>query len=401
MAGTQSKLGARFSAYVDGRVASWRTGSRGSQAYVLGVLSIGVLCCLAIAWVAPTAMPFSVWFVWLILGVLLLRYAPLLQLCALILVAGIGSIIHGDVALTAGVAAVTTLVVSQALILYQARSQRSGLPFALSEQVLANLRDRLQSQAVIPDLPTGWKSHASMLSAHGARYAGDFLVADMSDGRHLEMVLVDVSGKGVEVGPQALQFAGALGGLVGGMAPQELMRAANAFLLRQDSEEAFATAVHVLIDVQTGDYVITTAGHPPALCWQRDQGAWVLDGASGMALGVTPDANFEASTGQLRPGDALMFYTDGVVEARGRDLEDGMLWLVETARNAVQSGFDGAAGRILRDVPRGQDDRAVIIIERVGPVEEGLAVRERSRWSRVVRWILPRTVRVRLAQARE
>lgn len=397
--GTPTKAGARVYAYVDKRVAGWRTGSRGSQAYVLIVLSIGVGISYLLATTTPV-VPFSIWFVWLILGVLVLRYVPLLLLCVLILAAAIGSTSHHHVAFDSRAAAIATLVLSQALILYQSKSQRSGLPFALSEQVLADLSDRLESQAVIPELPVGWKSHASMLSAHGARYAGDFLVADMSDGRHLEMVLVDVSGKGVAVSPRALQFAGAIGGLVGGMAPQELMHAANAFLLRQDSEEAFATAVHLLIDVETGHYVITTAGHPPALCWQREHGAWSLDGASGMALGVTPDADFEASTGQLRLGDALMFYTDGVVEARGRDLEDGIDWLLETAREAVQPGFDGAAGRILRHVPRGQDDRAVIIIERVDPEDEAVVVRDRRLRSLLARRVLPRAARSRLAQAR-
>ncbi|HXH78636.1 PP2C family protein-serine/threonine phosphatase [Nocardioides sp.] len=399
MAGTLTSVGGRVSAYVDARVASWRTGSRGSQAYVFGVLTIGVVTSFFVAWTIP-ATPFSIWFVWLILGVLVLRFPPLVLLNALILVAAARSTAHEGAPLSAQLTAMATLVLAEALILYQSRTQRSGLPFALSEQVLANLRDRLQSQAAIPDLPAGWSSHSSMLSAHGARYAGDFLVADMSDGRHLELVLVDVSGKGLAVGPQALQFAGAMAGLVGGMAPQELMRAANAFLLRQNSEEAFATAVHLLVDVETGHYVVTSAGHPPALRWDRKQGVWTLDGATGMALGVTPDADFESSTGQLAPGEALLFYTDGVVEARGRDLEDGINWLLETAREAVQIGFEGAAGRILRHVPRGQDDRAVLIIERVGPVIEDPAAAARGRRP-FGSWTLPRPRRLRLGQPLE
>ncbi len=386
---TVSSVRARLSAYVDARIAGWRTGSRGSQAYVLGVLSIGVAISFFMRWTTPST-PFSIWFVWLILGVLVLRYGPLLQLCALILVAAIGSTVHESAELTTRVAAIWILSICEALILYQSSIQRSGLPVALSEQVLSNLRDRLQSQAAIPDLPMGWQSHSSMLTAHGGRYAGDFLVADMSDRRHLEMVLVDVSGKGVAVGPQALQFAGALGGLVGGMPPLELMRAANAFLLRQDSEDAFATAVHLLLDLETGDFVVTSAGHPPVLQWRPEPGSWDLDTASGMALGVTADADFEPSTGRLAPGEALLFYTDGVVEARGRDLDDGIEWLRESAFLAVRHGFEGAASRIMRHVPSGQDDRAVIIIERVGPPSadqlSGVRIARRPLWSRPLAW---------------
>ena len=88
------------------------------------------------------------------------------------------------------------------------------------------------------------------------------------------MALVDVCGKGTSVGPQALQFAGALGGLIGALPPAELMAAANHFLLRQESDESLATAVHLKIDLVTGDYTITSAGHPPALHWHLGQRGW-------------------------------------------------------------------------------------------------------------------------------
>ena len=104
-----------------------------------------------------------------------------------------------------------------------------------------------------------------MLSAGGAKFAGDFLVANLSDDKtQLEMVLVDVCGKGVGAGTQSLQFAGALGGLIGSLPPLGLFSAANDFLLRQHWDEGFATAVHVLVHLDTGEYSIINAGHPPA-----------------------------------------------------------------------------------------------------------------------------------------
>ncbi|QIK76569.1 PP2C family protein-serine/threonine phosphatase [Nocardioides piscis] len=382
MASGLTRVWTAMSAYVDARVASWRTGSHGSQAYVLGVFLVGVAACFAVAW-TTNMMPFAVWFVWLILGVLVLRFAPLALLSIVIWLAAVLTSDHAGELNGTRIAAIIMLVLSMGLVIHQSRGHRSGLPVALSEQLLANLRDRLQAQGVIPELPEGWRSQSTMLTAHGARYAGDFLVADHSDGRHLEMVLVDVCGKGVAVGPQALQFAGALGGLIGAMPPQELMGAANAFLLRQNSEESFATAVHLLLDLRSGDFVVTSAGHPPALHWRPREQEWVLDRARGMALGVVEDADFECSTGQLAPGEALMFYTDGVVEARGRDVDAGIEWLMGAAKEAVEPGFVGAPERILRHIPRGQDDRAVLIIERIDAEAEALreaARRPASRW---------------------
>ncbi len=231
--------------------------------------------------------------------------------------------------------------------------------------MLADLRDRLQSQGTIPELPNGWRSQSAMLAASGVGYGGDFLVANLHDGgRRFELILVDVCGKGVGAASKALQFGGALGGLIGALPPRELFLAANDFLLRQHSDETFATAVHVLIDLDTGDYQLTSAGHPPALVWSPSGGAWAVDGARGTALGITPDPDFFMTKGRLSPGDALMFYTDGVVETRTTDLDEGVAWLQREASRAIAPGFDGAADRIIkqgqprRRRPRRADPRA-------------------------------------------
>ena len=177
------------------------------------------------------------------------------------------------------------------------------------------------------------------------------------------MILVDVVGKGVAAGVDALQFAGALGGLIGALEPAPLMEAANDFLLRLPGVETFATAAYARIDLDTGDYCVLSAGHPPALRYDG-VGAWEVDNARGLALGILRHPDLESSTGRLEPGQALMFYTDGVVESRGGDIEDGIDWLRRVAARAVAGGFDGAARRIVRQVSRGDDDRAVFVVNR-------------------------------------
>jgi Stage II sporulation protein E (SpoIIE) len=353
----------RVATHLHARVESWRTGSRESQLYVLGVLLALSTVSAVASWVAFDVVPLTVWFVWLLLGVLLLRTGPLLVLSGAVMVAAAATTVHAGLD-GPRAAALLTLALSVGLAVYQSSRQRSGLPVALSEPMLAQLRDRLQRQGVVPALPDPWRSQSAMLSAHGTGYAGDFLVADLHDDRVLEMVLVDVCGKGASVGPQALQFAGALGGLLGALPPDALMRAANAFLLRQESDESFATAVHVRVDLVTGDYTITSAGHPPVLHWHPGRGEWGVDNARGTALGVVPDPELHASEGRLGPGEALMFYTDGVIETRGRDLDDGLAWLRGVARSIVLAhGFAGVARGVLRKVPRGNDDRAVLVLD--------------------------------------
>lgn len=353
-------------AFVRQRVDGWRTGSRGSQAFLLGVLLAMVALTTLIGFVLKVLVPIAMWLLFLMVGTMLLRFVPLVVLAVVLAGVAWWTSIDSDFATPSRSLALVIFGLAIVLALYQSSRQRSGLPMALSEAVLTQLRDRLQRQGVVPPLPDGWRTQSATITANGPSYAGDFLVADLREGRWLEMALVDVCGKGTSVGPQALQFAGALGGLIGALPPAELMSAANAFLLRQESDESLATAVHIKVDLVTGDYTITSAGHPPALHWHLGHRGWAVDNARGMALGVIDEADFTPSKGRLRPGEALLFYTDGVIESADRDLDAGIEWLRHEALKAVDArGFTGMPRRVLKKVPRGDDDRAMLVLERL------------------------------------
>ncbi len=349
-------------------IAGWRSGTRRSQQLVLAILVLAVLVSMAVSLASYDLFPLAGFFVWLLLGLLLLRFRELVALAVVITVAGaVARLDHGDAA-GGRIAGVVLLVLAAVLVLYASGRQRSGLPGPLSAALLSDLRDRLNAQGRVPELPGPWTCETAMIAAHGVGYAGDFMVADLDhEAQRLDLVLVDVVGKGVKAAPSALLLAGALGGMVGALRGPALFEAANAFLLRQDeryTEETFATAVHVSIDLADGSYTILSAGHPPALRWEPAEGAWVVDGARGTALGVLPHADLEASTGVLGPGQALMFYTDGVVESRDTDIDDGIRWLQQTAAAAMVHGSTGVARRVVRQVAAGDDDRAVLVLTR-------------------------------------
>jgi hypothetical protein len=345
-------------------VDAWRSGSAESQAYVALVLVCLIAASFVVSVVTPQWMPLAAYFVWLLVALLVLRFQALIVVAAVDLVAGLGAVAVGGELTAARVVAMCLFALSVLLVVFVASRQRSGLPTTLSEKLLADLKGRLQANAQIPPLPQGWDAQSAMIASRGVGYAGDFLVADLREGRHLEVVLVDVCGKGVAAGPAALQVAGALGGLIGALPPEDLFRAANAFLLRQRDDESFSTAVHLLVDLEDGTYQITSAGHPPALRWDLPSGEWIIDNARGTALGVLPDPELHTSSGRLFPGEALLFYTDGVVETPSSHIDAGIAWLQRAARDAIGSGFSGAAGRIIGQVDRGEDDRAVLILSR-------------------------------------
>lgn len=350
--------------YIGARVVRWRTGSTEGQIAVLLFLFVLVDAITVISIINYNAMPITVYIIPMLLGSLALRYRPLMILLGFTVIC-IAITVTNQGIVPGRISGIVALAIAALVLLLEARMHRSGLPGPLGEAMLVDLRDRLQSQGVVPPLPRGWQAQSAMLTAGGVKFAGDFLVADLTkDEKHLEMILVDVCGKGVAAGTQSLQFAGALGGLIGSLPPQGLFAAANSFLLRQRWDDGFATAVHVLVNLETGGFSIISAGHPPALRWSSSRESWEIDGARGMALGIQDRPDFQVAEGMLGPGDALMFYTDGVVESHSQDFTTGIEWLRTTAKAIVAGGFDGAPRRILHRVADSDDDRAVLILKR-------------------------------------
>jgi Stage II sporulation protein E (SpoIIE) len=259
------------------------------------------------------------------------------------------------------------VVVTVAVIgLWAARSRiQLGVASPRGASMLIDLRDRLRSQSELPELPRSWYAEAVMRSAGGASFAGDFIVAAKThEETKLEVAVVDVSGKGVGAGTRALMLSGALGGLLGALEPPEFLPAANAYLMRQEWGEGFATAIHLVLDLQTGVFELRRAGHPPAVQFHAGSGRWQVHGSEGPILGLITQARFDLCSGRLLSGDALLLYTDGLVETPQRDISLGIDKLVGEAERLVPKGFDRGASRLVDRIDSQHDDRALLLLHR-------------------------------------
>ncbi|WP_395657564.1 PP2C family protein-serine/threonine phosphatase [Nocardioides sp.] len=242
---------------------------------------------------------------------------------------------------------------------------RLGVAGMLGESMLVDLRDRIQLQGGVPDLPAGWLAETALRSAGGTPFAGDFVVATRP--RHsnrLEIALVDVSGKGQQAGTRALLLSGSFGGLLGALPPEEFLPAANDYLLRQQWEEGFATAVHLSLDLGTGAFEVRAAGHPPAAQLAAGAGRWTVHEAEGPVLGLIEDADFTVVRGVVRPGDALMLYTDGLVETPRREIGMGIDRMLGQAERLLRGTFEGGADRLVEALGSDNDDRALVLVHR-------------------------------------
>ena len=238
-----------------------------------------------------------------------------------------------------------------------------------ADRMMIELRDRIRAQGTLPELGDGWGSTVVLRPAGGSSFGGDFVVS-YSDGKTLEVALVDVSGKGMDAATRALLLSGAFGGVLGSVPREQFLPAANAYLRRDGADEGFVTAVHLSIDLESGDYTLNSAGHPPAARFDANTGRWRLSAARGIVLGVVSDLAAVPDIpdeGVLRRGDAIMLYTDGLVEAPGRDIDEGIQRLLGEAERLVVAGFKTGAPELVGSMQRivsSGDDCALVLIWR-------------------------------------
>lgn len=249
------------------------------------------------------------------------------------------------------------------------RRARLGVAGVRGESMFVDLRDRILTQGRVPELPEPWDVQTALRSAGGTPFAGDFVVATTlaptpDAGHRLELVVVDVSGKGEQAGTRALLLSGAFGGLLGALPSERFLPAANDYLLRQGWDEGFATAVHLSLDLTTGSYEVRTAGHPPALHRLSGSGRWQVLRGDGPVLGVMEAAEYPPQRGRLGAGDAVLLYTDGMVEEPRRDIDLGIDALQGAAEAMLRGGTQGAAGRLADALGSPDDDRAVVLVRR-------------------------------------
>jgi serine phosphatase RsbU (regulator of sigma subunit) len=148
---------------------------------------------------------------------------------------------------------------------------------------------------------------------------GDFYDFMLIDDDHLSFAIGDVSGKGV---PAAL-FMSVTKTLLRVIASQHRRPAAvlaelNNELCRDNDMNMFVTLFYGILHLRTGALEYSSGGHNPPYVLAHNGAVEPLAKTKGMVLGVLMDTSYQATTRQLRAGDGLFLYTDGVTEAMDR-----------------------------------------------------------------------------------
>lgn len=138
----------------------------------------------------------------------------------------------------------------------------------------------------------------------------------LPDGR-IAMAIGDVAGKGVSAALlMARLHASARYHLISSDSPATAMTSLNAEIAGCGLGFRLITLVFAVLDPRTNRVCIANGGHLPPIHSTADSGCRFIGMTeSGLPLGVIPDQKFHELTIELKPGESLLFYTDGITEA--------------------------------------------------------------------------------------
>lgn len=176
---------------------------------------------------------------------------------------------------------------------------------------------RTVQESFLPQRPPeidGFKFSAHYTPAQ--EVGGDFYDFIHLDCGRIGIVIGDVSGKGV---PAALYMA-KLGSDLRTLAftekdPAAALGKLNTLLAERSRRGMFATLLYVELDSLTGKLMIANAGHLPPVIKKADGTVRKLAPAGGAPLGILAGMSFTEEAVRLERGDAMVLYTDGIVEA--------------------------------------------------------------------------------------
>jgi sigma-B regulation protein RsbU (phosphoserine phosphatase) len=136
-----------------------------------------------------------------------------------------------------------------------------------------------------------------------------------------------------------------------GRRPAAAIRDANAIIANDAKSGMFVTLFYGFLDSAERTLTYVNAGHNPPIHFRAVDGTLSELAATGIAMGVLPDAAYTQESVQMLPGDVLVLYTDGITEAENANLEmfgTGRLERIILASNQLPA--DGLIEEILTAV---------------------------------------------------
>jgi sigma-B regulation protein RsbU (phosphoserine phosphatase) len=190
------------------------------------------------------------------------------------------------------------------------------------------------------------------------------------------LVIADVSGKGVAAGLMMSMCRSVLRSVAKGQkSPAQVLSMVNRQLFPDTREDMFISMAYLILDGESGNAVMSRAGHDPAFWFHKSSGEITVIKPGGLAVGIDEGNVFDRVTKdfsfQIESGDCLLLHTDGVKEAlNNEDQEYGLERMKATflqsspmGAEAVLASMQQSVKDFTGDAPQ-MDDITMVAIEK-------------------------------------
>jgi Stage II sporulation protein E (SpoIIE) len=254
-----------------------------------------------------------------------------------------------------------------ALVVWLSRSVgslRAALVREAEQRSAADLLQRSLLPQHLPAVPGVRLAARSLPGSSGARVGGDWYDVIALPGGEIGLVVGDVVG-------HDLPAATAMGQLRNTLRAYALENGSPAAVLERVNRAAdllqvadMATCVYAVLDPKNLTVRWASAGHLPALVTSPSGTGRLLRAEPGPPLGVLPDAHYRDERLRLQRGEALVLYTDGLVERRGEPIDTGLAALEAAPR--PQPGPEAMCDELLHALLGGAvpgDDVTLLLLQ--------------------------------------
>jgi serine phosphatase RsbU (regulator of sigma subunit) len=182
----------------------------------------------------------------------------------------------------------------------------------------------------LPQIPGVQASARYEAGEHGVDIGGDWYDVIELANQRLLLVVGDVSGRGLRAATTMAALRYAIHAYAAEDAPPAEILSKLTRLLRVTETGQLATILCTTVDIGRGEISVTSAGHLPPLLISNGDTHYV-EGEIGLPIGVEVGGSYTSTTFSVPSAGTLVAYTDGLVEQRGENLDEGLARLRDAA----------------------------------------------------------------------
>ncbi len=212
-------------------------------------------------------------------------------------------------------------------------------------------------------------------AAKEAQIGGDWYDSFLTSDGATCLVIADVAGHDFNAAAAMGQLRNLLRGIAYGVdhPPAEILSTLDR-AMRDLEVPSLATAVLVKVEQDEQQRALglrslrwTNAGHPPPVLIHQDGSAELLAPQADLLLGLDPQTDRADHVRPLLPGDTVLLYTDGLVERRDANLDDGLAWLLEAVTAHSAAPLATLCDWLLDQLPADAEDDVALLALRAHP----------------------------------